>query len=131
MDRESAIQTVLGIASRSGLVVKGVNEVLKALEAQKAKIVFLAEDCDNDQYKETVQALAAQFNVPVVDVPKWTDLKDACNLGLASATITQVAEEKGKEAKIKPRCSSAAIIVSPIYLFTPRTTVLNPMLKSF
>lgn len=29
---------------------------------------------------------------------------------MSSETITKVAEEKGKEAKIKPRCSSAAII---------------------
>jgi hypothetical protein len=38
------------------------------------------------------------------------DLKDFCKLGLLSSTIKQIAEEKGKEAKIKPRCSSAAIV---------------------
>jgi hypothetical protein len=37
-------------------------------------------------------------------------LKDFCKLGLLSSTIKQIAEEKGKEAKIKPRCSSCAII---------------------
>ncbi len=83
---------------------------MKALEAQKVKVVFLAEDCDNDQYKETIRALAEQFNVPVIDVESWNDLKDYCKLGLLSSTIKQIAEEKGKEAKIKPRCSSCAII---------------------
>ena len=38
------------------------------------------------------------------------DLKDFCKLGLLSSTIKQIAEEKGKEAKIKPRCSVATII---------------------
>jgi hypothetical protein len=37
-------------------------------------------------------------------------LKDFCKLGLLSSTIKQIAEEKGKEAKIKPRCSVATIV---------------------
>jgi ribosomal protein L7Ae-like RNA K-turn-binding protein len=102
---------VLGIASRSGQVVKGIAETLKALEAQKAKIVFLADDCDNEDYKATIRGLASQFNVPVVDVETWIQLKDYCGLGVNSEIIKSVAEEKGKEPKIKPRCSSAAIIV--------------------
>jgi ribosomal protein L7Ae-like RNA K-turn-binding protein len=80
------------------------------LENQKAKVIFLAEDCDNDQYKDTIRALAEQYKVPVVDLQAWTDLKDFCKLGLLSSTIRQVAEEKGKEAKIKPRCSCACIV---------------------
>jgi small subunit ribosomal protein S12e len=110
LDRLTAIQTVLGIALHHGGVVKGIAETLKALEAQKAKVVFLAEDCDNDQYKDTIHALANAQNVPVVDVPTWIELKDFCKLGLLSSTIQKIAEEKGKEAKIKPRCSSAAIV---------------------
>jgi len=110
LTRETAIQTVLGIAGHHGGVVKGLAETLKALEGQKAKIIFLAEDCDNEQFKNTVRALASQTAVPVVDVATWVELKDACKLGLDSATITRIAEEKGKEPKIKPRCSVATII---------------------
>lgn len=100
----------MGIANHSGVVVKGIAETLKALESRKAQLVFLAEDCDNQQYKDTIHALAAEAGVNVVEVPTWIELKDFCGLGLASANIIQAAEEKGKEAKIKPRCSSAAII---------------------
>jgi len=110
LDRITAIQTVIDIAIHHGGVVKGIAETLKALEAQKVKAVFLADDCDNEQYKETIKALADQFNVPVVPVATWVELKDFCHLGMLSATIRQIAEEKGKEPKIKPRCSSAAII---------------------
>ena len=39
LTRETAIQTVLGIADHHGGVVKGLAETLKALESQKAKIV--------------------------------------------------------------------------------------------
>ncbi len=110
LDRITAIQTVLGIALHHGGVVKGIAETLKALEAQKAKVVFLADDCDNEQYKDTITALAEQSGVPVVTVPTWIELKDFCKLGLLSSTLIQIAEEKKKEAKIKPKCSSAAII---------------------
>jgi small subunit ribosomal protein S12e len=110
LDRITAIQTVLGIALHHGGVVRGIAETLKALEAQKAKVVFIAEDCDNEQYKETIRGLAEQSGVPVVDVPTWVELKDFCKLGLLSSTIIQIAEEKGKEPKIKPKCSSAAIV---------------------
>lgn len=110
LDRITAIQIVLGISLHHGGVVKGIAETLKALEAGKAKVVFIAEDCDNEQYKETIRTLAENSGVPVVEVPTWVELKDFCKLGLLSSTIIKIAEEKGKEAKIKPRCSSAAII---------------------
>jgi ribosomal protein L7Ae-like RNA K-turn-binding protein len=93
-------------------VLKGVAEVVKALERQEVKIVFMAEDCDNDQYKELVNALARQYQVPVVEVPTWIELKDLCKLGYPSETIIKMAEDKKKEPKIKPRCSVAAIVVS-------------------
>lgn len=110
LDRQTAIQTVLGIALHHGGVLKGVAETCKALEAGKAKVVFIAEDCDNDQAKTLVSTLAQQTNVPVLEVPSWEELKDFCKLGLLSSTIKEVAESKGKPAKIKPRCSFATII---------------------
>ena len=110
LNKETAIQKALKIALTRGSVVKGISEVLKALEAQKVKIVFLAEDCDNDEYKTTIRALAKEFKVPVLDVDSWEKLKDFCRLGLLSSTIKEIAEKKGKEGKIKPRCSSCAIL---------------------
>ena len=110
LDRESAIQKALKVALTRGTVVKGISEVLKALEAKKVKVVFLAENCDNDQYKETILALAKEHKVPVLKVDTWENLKDYCRLGLLSSTIKEIAEKKNKEAKIKPRCSSAAIL---------------------
>ena len=110
LDRETAIKKALSVALTRGTVVKGISEVLKALEAQKVKVVFLAENCDNDQYKQTVEALAKEHKVPLIKVDTWENLKDYCKLGLLSSTIKEVAEKKGKEGKIKPRCSSAAIL---------------------
>ena len=110
LNTETAIQKVLKVALTRGAVVKGISEVLKALEAQKVKVIFMADNCDNDQYKQTTTALAKEKKVPVITVDTWENLKDYCRLGLLSSTIKEIAEKKGKEAKIKPRCSSAAIL---------------------
>ena len=110
LNQEIAIQKALKIALTRGSVVKGISEVLKALEAQKVKIIFMAEDCDNDQDKNTLKALANEFKVPILTVDTWEKLKDFCRLGLLSSTIKEIAEKKGKEGKIKPRCSSCAIL---------------------
>ena len=110
LNKDTAIQKALKIALTRGTVVKGISEVLKALEAQKVKVIFLADDCDNDQYKQTLNALAKEFKVPVLAVDSWEKLKDFCRLGLLSSTIRDLAEKKNKEAKIKPRCSSCAIL---------------------
>jgi len=110
MTRLVAIQQVINIARNNNGLVKGIAETVKALESQKAKVVFLADDCDNDEYKNLIKALAGQYKVPVVEVPSWIELKDFCKLGLQSDIIKKAAEEKGKDAKIKPKCSSSCII---------------------
>jgi small subunit ribosomal protein S12e len=110
LDRTSAIQIIIGISHHHGGLLKGVAETCKAIEAGKAKAIFIAEDCDNDQAKTLVTTLAKQNQVPVLEVPSWEELKDFCKLGLLSSTIKEVAEQKGKPAKIKPRCSFATII---------------------
>ena len=110
LDRQTAIQLVIGISNHHGGLLKGVAETCKAIESGKAKVVFIADDCDNDQAKSLVSTLAKTAKVPVLEVPSWEELKDFCKLGLLSSTIREIAEKKGKEAKITPRCSFAAII---------------------
>ena len=111
MTKPLAIQQIITNARNTNGLVKGLAETVKAIESQKSKVVFIAEDCDNDEYKKLVRTLAAQYKVPLIEVPQWIELKDSCNLGLHSEIIKKVAKEKGKPEKIKPRCSSAAIIV--------------------
>lgn len=110
LTKESAIKTVITQALHVNGILKGVSETIKALENGKVQLIFLAEDCDNAKYKETLTALAKQHGVKIIDVATWEELKDMCNLGLNSEKIRQIAETKGKDAKIKPRCSCAAII---------------------
>lgn len=110
MTKELAVKTVLQRALNVNGVLKGVSETIKALENGKVQLIFLADDCDNAKYKETLRAIADQHKVKIVDVDSWEELKDNCKLGLDSEKIRQIAESKGKDAKIKPRCSCASII---------------------
>ena len=99
LDQSTAIAQVLDKASTRGVLVKGIAEVCKALEAQKVKVVFLASDCDNDDYKDTIIGLANLMKVPVIKVDKWEFLKDACHLGLTSEKIRKAANEKKKRRR--------------------------------
>ena len=44
-------------------MLKGVSETIKALENGKVQLIFLADDCDSSQYKETLLALAKTHKV--------------------------------------------------------------------
>ena len=110
LTKEKAIQTVIQRALNVNGVLKGVSETLKALENNKVKLIFLADDCDDENYKNVLTLLAKEKKVPVVSVDTWENLKDFCKLGLPSSEIRRIAEDKGKDPKIKPRCSSASII---------------------
>jgi small subunit ribosomal protein S12e len=110
LTKETAIERVIQRSLNVNGVLKGISETLKALENGKVLLIFLADDCDNAQYKETLLALAKEHGVKVISVESWEQLKDFCKLGINSEKIRQIAEDKGKEAKIKPRCSSASIV---------------------
>ena len=110
LTKDNATKSVIQRALNVNGVLKGVSETLKALENNKVKLIFLADDCDDENYKNVLTLLAKEKKVPVVSVDTWENLKDFCKLGLPSSEIRRIAEDKGKDPKIKPRCSSASII---------------------
>ena len=67
-DLISAIKKVLKNAMISDGVVRGLHGVAKALDAKKAQVCFLAENCSEPAYKKLVQALCAEHAVPLVEV---------------------------------------------------------------
>ena len=54
--------------------MKGLNEVVKALDRKQALICVLAQDCDDAKYKKLVNALAKSNGIPVIPVEKRQDL---------------------------------------------------------
>lgn len=108
--REIAIQIVINNALEKGTLVKGISEVLKAIELRKVKCVFLAEDCNNDKYIDIIKSVSIENNIPLIMVDTWEHLRDYCHLGIPCDILRKIALEKGKPVKIKPKCSSCAII---------------------
>ena len=55
-------------------LVKGLNEVLKALDRKQALIAVLATDCEDARYKKFVTAMAKAGNIPLIEVDSRMDL---------------------------------------------------------
>lgn len=76
LTKESACQLVIQRSLNVNGVLKGIAETIKALENGKVKLVFLADDCDNEQYKETLSALCKQYKAKIISVGTWEERKE-------------------------------------------------------
>lgn len=76
----SAIKEVLKNARGRGSLVRGLHEVAKTIESGNAKLVFLAENCDEPAYKKLIQALAKEKGIPLVLVADKKELGEMAGL---------------------------------------------------
>mmetsp|Transcript_29496 Transcript_29496/g.44588 ORF Transcript_29496/g.44588 Transcript_29496/m.44588 type:complete len:140 (+) Transcript_29496:78-497(+) len=107
-DLPGAVRGVLKKALVVDGVVKGLHEVAKSIDAGRAEVIFLAENCDEPAYKKLVQALALEKNVPLVDIAdkkelgEWAGLckidKDGAPRKVRGASVVAVTDF-GEEAK--------------------------------
>lgn len=67
VDCESKLTCHLGL-------VKGLNEVCKALDRKEAVLCVLAENCDDPKYKKLITALAKTNNIPVITIENRNDI---------------------------------------------------------
>ncbi|KAJ1484829.1 50S ribosomal protein L30e-like protein, partial [Baffinella frigidus] len=70
MTVSKALKEVLYFANTHDGCLRGIKEVLQALERGEAQLVVLAEDCDNKEYVELVEALCADKGVYLMRVPE-------------------------------------------------------------
>jgi len=75
-----AIKEVLKNARGRGSLVRGLHEVAKTIESGNAKLVFLAENCDEPAYKKLIQALAKEKGIPLVLVADKKELGEMAGL---------------------------------------------------
>jgi len=57
------VKRIFKQTSLRGGLVSGHRQVIKALESGRAKVVFLASDCDEASYTSLMRALAKKHNV--------------------------------------------------------------------
>merc|ERR1711935_718093 len=69
-----AIKNVIKKSMGADGLVKGLNQVGKALDKKTAFLCVLADDCDDPKYKKLITALAKQNKIPLITVEKRQDL---------------------------------------------------------
>merc|ERR1712150_318111 len=69
-----AIKSVIKKSQANDGLVKGLNEVLKALDRKQALCAVLASDCEDAKYKKFVTAMAKAGNIPLIEVDSRMDL---------------------------------------------------------
>lgn len=55
-------------------LVKGLNEVCKALDRKEAVLCVLAENCDDPKYKKLITALAKANSIPLITIENRNDV---------------------------------------------------------
>jgi len=96
----TAIKTVLKKSLANNGVVKGLNEVVKALDRKEALLAVLSEDCEDAKYKKLVTSLCKANNIPLLEVEKRSELGE---------WLSQCKYDKTGVARKIRGCSSAAI----------------------
>lgn len=79
-DNNAVIENGLRQISLSGRVAKGFNCTVKAIIKRKAKIVFVADDIDNKDYKAVISGLCKKYNIKLQTVEKKALLGKALGL---------------------------------------------------
>merc|ERR1712051_46683 len=69
-----AIKSVIKKSQANDGLVKGLNEVLKALDRKQALIAVLATDCEDAKYEKFVTAMAKAGGIPLIEVDSRMDL---------------------------------------------------------
>jgi large subunit ribosomal protein L7Ae len=93
---DKALQLVQ-IASETGKVRVGTNEVTKSSERAEAKLVVMAEDVDPVEILVHIPMLCEEKRIPYVYVPKKQRLGQSAGLSksAASVAIVEPGEAKG------------------------------------
>jgi len=101
VDFSVALAQVLKEARANDTLARGLREVCKAIENQKAAFVVLAESCDDQKYTDCVKALCDDKQIPRINVADGKKLGEWC--GLCRMDSEQ------KIVKVV-KCSSCAIL---------------------
>lgn len=85
------------LAKKTGKIRKGSNEVTKALEKGKAKLVVIAKDVSPPEIIMHIPILAKEKGVVCIEVPSKEELGAAAGLGVGTAAVAVVQEGEAKK----------------------------------
>ena len=87
---------LIEIAKTSGKIKKGVNEVTKAVERGKAKIVVVAEDVSPKEITMHIPLLCEDKKIKCITVPSKEELGVAAGMPIATVAVAVVEEGEAK-----------------------------------
>src|SRR5512141_2639500 len=85
------------LARKTGKITKGTNEVTKAIEKDKAKLVVYAKDVTPAEITMHLPLLAKEKGIACVEVPSKDELGAAAGLKVGTASVAIVKEGDAKE----------------------------------
>ena len=85
------------LARKTGKITKGTNEVTKAIEKDKAKLVVYAADVSPKEITMHLPLLCKEKGVPCVEVPSKNELGAAAGLKVGTASVAITKEGDAKE----------------------------------
>jgi large subunit ribosomal protein L7Ae len=94
---DSKALEAIELAKKTGKIKKGINEVTKAVERGKAKLVVIAKDVNPPEITMHLPALCEEKGAILVEVAKREDLGAAAGLGVPTTAIAIVEEGEAKD----------------------------------
>ncbi len=96
-DIADKVMEVVEVARASGKIKIGINEVTKAIERGKAKLVVMAEDVDPPEIMLHVPILCKEKGVPFVYVKTKDELGKSAGIRVTTSSVAILEEGKAKK----------------------------------
>jgi len=85
------------LARKTGKITKGTNEVTKAIEKEKAKLIVYAKDVSPPEVIMHLPLLAKEKGIVAVEVPSKDELGAAAGLKVGTASVAIIKEGDAKD----------------------------------
>ena len=85
------------LARKTGKITKGTNEVTKAIEKEKAKLIVYAKDVSPPEVVMHLPLLAKEKGIVAVEVPSKDELGAAAGLKVGTASVAIIKEGDAKD----------------------------------
>jgi len=84
------------IATKTGKIKKGSNEVTKVVERGTAKLVVIASDVNPQEIIMHIPTLCKEKNIPLVISPSKEELGNSAGISVSTAAVAIVDEGESK-----------------------------------
>lgn len=81
---------LIGQASKTGKIDRGINEVTKAIERGVAKLVVIAQDVDPKELTQHIPIIAKEKGIKVAEVDSKQKLGISAGIGISTGAVAVI-----------------------------------------